>query len=95
MTSLLGLQQGRNQVSLPLRSSSAEPARVVTMEVLRRFAFEPRFTVLSGVIARETTAGHSAQPQVLLKGPPLELAQFVQHDKLPATWQKVRGPFLI
>ena len=65
------------------------------MEVLRRFEFEPRFTLMSGVIARETTAGHTAQLQVLLKGPPLELAQFVQHDKLPATTQKVRGPSLI
>ena len=59
------------------------------MQVLRRFQFEPHFLLMSGVIAMEDNAGHSAEPQVLLKGAPQELIPLLGRDKLPKTWDEV------
>ena len=71
-----------------MRFRSAERARLVTMEVLRRFEFEPQFMLMSGVIARE---GRDAQPQVLLKGSPpdLEVLPLLDSGRLPEAWSKV------
>ena len=82
--------QDRNYVSLPLRSSSREPARLVTLEILRRFEFEPDFQLMSGVIAHESNTIASAQPQVLLKAAPYEVSQFVDPNSIPANWDQVR-----
>lgn len=69
-----------------MRFRSAERARLVTMEVLRRFEFEPQFMLMSGVIARE---GRDAQPQVLLKGSPPEVLPLLDSGRLPEAWSKV------
>ncbi|KAL3153008.1 hypothetical protein ABBQ38_012035 [Trebouxia sp. C0009 RCD-2024] len=74
----------RNHVRLPLRSRSGGQSTMVTMQVLRRFEFEPQFLLMSGVIAMEDNAGGNAEPQVLLKGAPQELIPLLGgRDKLP------------
>ncbi|KAL3140952.1 hypothetical protein ABBQ32_005476 [Trebouxia sp. C0010 RCD-2024] len=79
----------RNRVRLPLRSRSAGQTTMVTMQVLRRFEFEPQFLLMSGVIAVEDNAGRNAEPQVLLKGAPQELTPLLGgRDKLPKAWDE-------
>lgn len=66
---------------------------MVTMQVLRRFEFEPNYLLMSGVIAMEDYSydGRSAEPQVWLKGAPHELIPLLGPDKLPKTWDEVRS----
>ncbi|KAL3153004.1 hypothetical protein ABBQ38_012031 [Trebouxia sp. C0009 RCD-2024] len=79
----------RNHVRLPLRSRSAGQSTMVTMQVLRRFEFEPQFLLMSGVIAMENNAGRNAEPQVLLKGAPRDLTPLLGgRDKLPKAWDE-------
>ncbi|KAL3140947.1 hypothetical protein ABBQ32_005472 [Trebouxia sp. C0010 RCD-2024] len=79
----------RNHVRLPLRSTSAGQTTMVTMQVLRRFEFEPQFLLMSGVIAMEDNAGRNAEPQVLLKGAPQEVIPLLGgRDKLPKAWSE-------
>jgi len=82
--------QDHNHVTLPLRPKPGEPARLVTLEVLRRFEFEPQMLLMSGVIARESHPAHSAEPQVLLKGSPHEIMHHLDPATVPQQFEKVR-----
>ncbi len=84
------LVQDHNHVALPLRPKPGEPARLVTLEVLRRFEFEPQMLLMSGVIARESHPARRADPQVLLKGSPHESMQLVDPATVPEHLDQVR-----
>ena len=63
----------------------------MTLEVLRRFDFEPDFQLKSGVIAQESNIKGSAQPQVLLKGSRYGVLQSVDPSTIPANWDQVKA----
>lgn len=82
--------QDHNLVSLPLRFSPTQPAKLVTMTVLRRFGPERNFPSMCGVIAQDSGSNSGAKLQILLRGPPHEVLQLLPADAVPADCDQVR-----
>ena len=74
---------------LPLRLSRREPARLVKLEILRRFEYDA-LIMMSGVIVKaESSSSTCERAQVLIKGAPYEVSQLAEPDTLPKDWAQV------
>lgn len=85
--------QGRDAIALPLKDSAhpREPAALRTLQVLKRFDFEPTL-MRSGTVARtEHTTSHSAV-MLFVKGAPSGIKPLLRGDSVPDNFQQVINP---
>ncbi|KAL3162329.1 hypothetical protein ABBQ32_010013 [Trebouxia sp. C0010 RCD-2024] len=79
----------RNVVTLPLQAKHAGRARQATLQILKRFEFEPSL-MRSGVVAVEQPHGKSAAHGVLIiKGAAAVIQHMVDSEKLPHNYREV------
>lgn len=85
------LMQERDLVALPLKRSTnanpRQPAALVTLQVLRRFNFEPAL-MRSGIIAAEHEAA-AGTALLFVKGAPSKLKPLLKGNTLPDDFQQV------
>lgn len=76
-------------MTLPLQAKHAGRARQATLQILKRFEFEPSL-MRSGVVAVEQPHGKSAAHGVLIiKGAAAVIQHMVDSEKLPHNYREV------
>ena len=85
------LVQERDLVALPLQGSTSanphQPAALVTLQVLRRFNFEPAL-MRSGIVAAEHEAA-AGTALLFVKGAPSKIKTLLRKSTLPDDFQQV------
>ena len=77
--------QDRNSVALPLAALDGQPASLHTLQVLKRFEFDPALT-RSGVIARDETPNGAL---LFVRGAPHKVVGLVKGGALPSDFDQV------
>ena len=85
--------QGRDAIALPLRDNAnpREPAALKTLQVLKRFNFEPSL-MRSGIIARAQHGTSHGAALLFVKGAPSRIKPLLRGDSVPDDFQQVFGP---
>ena len=82
--------QGRDAIALPLKDNAhpRRPAALRTLQVLKRFDFEPSL-MRSGIVARaELSTSHGAA-LLFFKGAPSRIKPLLRGDSVPEDFQQV------
>ena len=86
------LVQERDLVALPLKRSAnanpRQPAALVTLQVLRRFNFEPAL-MRSGIVAANQHEAAAGTALLFVKGAPSKLKLLLKGNTLPDDFQQV------
>ncbi len=77
--------QDRNCVALPLAALDGQPASLRTLQVLKRFQFDPALT-RSGVIAADKSGNGTL---LFVKGAPHKVVGLVKGGALPSDFDQV------
>ena len=77
--------QDRNSVALPLAARDGQPASLRTLQVLKRFEFDPALT-RSGVIARDKSVNGAL---LIVRGAPHKVVGLVKGGALPSDFDQV------
>ena len=85
--------QGRDAIALPLRDSAnpREPAALRTLQVLRRFNFEPSL-MRSGTVARAEHTTPRGPALLFVKGAPSKIKPLLRGPSVPDDFQQVINP---
>jgi len=78
--------QDREHVTLPLAALDGRPASLRTLQVLKRFEFDPALT-RSGVIVRDKSPNGA---QLIVRGAPHKVVGLVKGGALPPDFDQVR-----
>ena len=89
----IACMQGRDAIALPLRDIAhpREPAALRTLQVLKRFDFEPTL-MRSGIIARAEHRSSHGAALLFVKGAPSRIKPLLRGASVPDDFQQVIKP---
>ncbi len=85
--------QGRDAIALPLKDNAhpRKPAALRTLQVLKRFDFEPTL-MRSGIVARAEHGTSRGAVMLFVKGAPSRIKPLLRGDSVPDDFQQVIKP---
>lgn len=85
--------QGRDAIALPLKDNAhpRKPAALRTLQVLKRFDFEPSL-MRSGIVARAEHSTPHGTALLFVKGAPSRIKPLLRGDSVPDDFQQVIKP---